>query len=114
MMRGKAYGSPRNPERFIILEGGMNVSTGLPYRFSYKSEITELTEDWTYFSIPLWETDRWINEITGELTTEEDWLLLLSDLEKVLIRGDFYDYSSKGNGNEVVYINNIYIRNIIN
>lgn len=111
MLRGKAYGSPRKADRFIILEGGINNATGLPFRFSYKSEITELTGNWTYFSIPLWETDRWINEITGQVTTKEDWNFLLNNLEKVLIRGDFYDYSSKGNGNEIVYINNIIIRN---
>jgi hypothetical protein len=62
---------------------------------------------WSTYSVIMREDYGWVMEPNNIPATTLEMKELLSNVTDVLLRGDAWVYSSEGNGQEVVYVNDI-------
>jgi hypothetical protein len=65
------------------------------------------TKEWTYYSVILREDFGWIEEPTGTMVSSDLFQQVLSNAQTLWIRGDLWGYDTTGQGQEVVYLNDI-------
>ena len=67
------------------------------------------SNNWTGYSVVFREDFGWVKEPHGTPATFEDFNAALKNATKLLIRGDAWQYSRLGYGQEAVYLNNVTI-----
>lgn len=76
----------------VLLEGA---ETTLAY--SYGGEENHPETDWTSYDVPLTATEDWtVDSLDGEQATDDQMQAVLSDLQKLTIRGEFVSGSDTG------------------
>ncbi|RLN55945.1 hypothetical protein BBJ28_00022166 [Nothophytophthora sp. Chile5] len=62
---------------------------------------------WTYYSVVLREDFGWITEPAGKSLTGAEFKMVLARASALWIRGDIWGYDASGQGQEVVYLNDV-------
>merc|ERR1712134_109893 len=91
--------------------GFVELNSGNGNRFSYdlKGFTPPSSNNWTGYSVVFREDFGWVKEPHGTPATFEDFNAALKNATKLLIRGDAWQYSRLGYGQEAVYLNNVTI-----
>jgi hypothetical protein len=89
--------------------GSIELSDGIGNRFSYdlKGFQPPSSKLWTGYSVILREDFGWVKEPLGTPATFSELNSALNNASKLLIRGDAWQYSRIGYGQEAVYLNNV-------
>ena len=91
--------------------GFVELNSGNGNRFSYdlKGFTPPSSNNWTGYSVVFREDFGWVKEPHGTPATFEEFNAALKNATKLLIRGDAWQYSRSGYGQEAVYLNNVTI-----
>merc|ERR1712054_728531 len=95
-----------NLKRQSIAE--INAHVGITIANSVSGFIAPSAGKWTSYTIPFREDQGWSYYETGEAITFKNFRNVLSNLTSVQIRGDDRVCSNQGEGQEAVYVQNIY------
>uniref|UniRef100_K3WAF2 Laminin IV type A domain-containing protein n=1 Tax=Globisporangium ultimum (strain ATCC 200006 / CBS 805.95 / DAOM BR144) TaxID=431595 RepID=K3WAF2_GLOUD len=105
MLAPSVNGSPRPRRGQLSLfdDAGSHISLALG-TFPLPS-----ATEWTSYAVVLREDFGWIKEPSGSPVSATDFQQILANAAALWIRGDLWGYDASGQGQEVVYLNNIVV-----
>merc|ERR1711871_1313345 len=98
-------GSPRSMMRFIMINGGTGAKKTTIYNNLKKFPVPSMTK-WTSYVVVLREDFGWTDGNNAPLSFADMWDVL-SNVQKISIRGDNWLCSYSGDGSEAVTIQNV-------